>query len=176
MGARGCSTAGTWRCASLLAVLAAEGMRDGWLRTERFDWAKLGTDADGATYAGQVRARHVICCEGAAVVRNPYFSWLPITPNQGEVLDVECPGLSPDQVLNRGAYVVPVGPERFRVGLPTAGRRLPKALRPWGARNWRPGSRWLRICRLPWWGSGPACGRPCATAGRCWARTRWCRR
>ncbi|MFC7670411.1 NAD(P)/FAD-dependent oxidoreductase [Hymenobacter humi] len=116
MGARGCSTAGTWRCASLLAVLAAEGMRDGWLRTERFDWAKLGTDADGATYAGQVRARHVICCEGAAVVRNPYFSWLPITPNQGEVLDVECPGLSPDQVLNRGAYVVPVGPERFRVG------------------------------------------------------------
>ncbi|SFQ56973.1 NAD(P)/FAD-dependent oxidoreductase [Hymenobacter arizonensis] len=100
----------------LLAALAGEGTRDGWLRAETFDWSRLSTDADGATYAGQVRARHVVCCEGAAAVRNPYFSWLPLTPNQGEVLDVECAGLSTAQVLNRGAYVVPVGAARFRVG------------------------------------------------------------
>ena len=100
----------------VLAALAAEGTRDGWLRPETFDWSRLVTGPAGATYAGAVRARHVICCEGAAAVRNPYFSWLPLTPNQGEVLDVECPGLSTEQVLNRGAYVVPVGGARFRVG------------------------------------------------------------
>ncbi|MDO7853655.1 NAD(P)/FAD-dependent oxidoreductase [Hymenobacter convexus] len=100
----------------LLAALAAEGTRDGWLRAEAFDWTKLKTDAGGATYAGRVRARHVICCEGAATVRNPYFGWLPLTPNQGEVLDVECPDLADAQVLNRGAYVVPLGAGRFRVG------------------------------------------------------------
>ncbi|OGX85862.1 hypothetical protein BEN47_14230 [Hymenobacter lapidarius] len=100
----------------LLAVLAAEGTRDGWLRRETFDWTRLVTDPTGAVYAGQVRARHVVCCEGAAAVHNPYFSWLPLTPNQGEVLDVTCAGLSTAQVLNRGAYVVPVGAERFRVG------------------------------------------------------------
>ena len=100
----------------LLAALAAEGTRDGWLRTEKFDWPSLATSSAGATYAGQVRARHVICCEGAAAVRNPYFDWLPLTPNQGEVLDVECADLSAAQVLNRGAYVVPVGAARFRVG------------------------------------------------------------
>ncbi|MBF9224148.1 NAD(P)/FAD-dependent oxidoreductase [Hymenobacter ruricola] len=100
----------------LLAALAAEGTREGWLQPEGFDWSKLTTDDAGATYAGQVRARHVVCCEGAAAVRNPYFSWLPLTPNQGEVLDVECAGLSPAQVLNRGAYVVPLGGGRFRVG------------------------------------------------------------
>ena len=100
----------------LLAALAAEGTRHGWLRSETFDWSRLVTDAAGATYAGQVRVRHVICCEGAAAILNPYFSWLPLTPNQGEVLDVECAGLSPAQVLNRGAYVVPVGAARFRVG------------------------------------------------------------
>ncbi|WP_201986198.1 NAD(P)/FAD-dependent oxidoreductase [Hymenobacter rubidus] len=100
----------------LLAALAAEGTRAGWLRRETFNWAALVTDSAGATYAGQVRARHVICCEGAAAVRNPYFNWLPLTPNQGEVLDVECGGLSAAQVLNRGAYVVPVGANRFRVG------------------------------------------------------------
>ena len=100
----------------LLAALAAEGTRDGWLRPEPFDWEKLAIDPDGATYARQVRARHVVCCEGAAAVRNPFFNWLPLTPNQGEVLDVECTALSPAQVLNRGAYVVPVGQDRFRVG------------------------------------------------------------
>ena len=96
--------------------ISAEGDRDGWLRAEAFDWTQVQFDDEGATYAGQVRARHIICCEGAAAVHNPYFGWLPLTPNQGEVLDVECAGLSPTQVLNRGAYVVPVGGGRFRVG------------------------------------------------------------
>lgn len=100
----------------LLAALDAEGTHAGWLRRETFDWAQLVTDPAGATYAEQVRARHVVCCEGAAAVRNPYFNWLPLTPNQGEVLDVECAGLDTAQVLNRGAYVVPVGDARFRVG------------------------------------------------------------
>ncbi|WP_310398020.1 FAD-dependent oxidoreductase [Hymenobacter sp.] len=100
----------------LLAALAADGTRDGWLRHEAFDWTRLVLDPAAVTYAGQVRARHVICCEGAAAVRNPYFGWLPLTPNQGEVLDVTCAGLSAAQVLNRGAYVVPLGAGRFRVG------------------------------------------------------------
>ncbi len=100
----------------LLAALAAEGLRDGWLYRAAFDWRQLAFGPGGATYAGQVRARYVVCCEGAAAVRNPYFSWLPLTPNQGEVLDVECDDLSAAQVLNRGAYVVPLGEGRFRVG------------------------------------------------------------
>ncbi|HEX8328468.1 MAG TPA: FAD-binding oxidoreductase [Hymenobacter sp.] len=100
----------------LLAALTAEGTRDGWLRREAFDWNQLDNSSGEAVYAGQVRARHVVCCEGAAAVRNPYFSWLPLTPNQGEVLDVDCAGLSAAQVLNRGAYVVPVGDGKFRVG------------------------------------------------------------
>jgi glycine/D-amino acid oxidase-like deaminating enzyme len=100
----------------VLAALADEGTRDGWLRREAFEWSQLVAGTAGSVYDGQVQARHVVCCEGAAAVHNPYFSWLPLTPNQGEVLDVECPGVSAAQVLNRGAYVVPVGGERFRVG------------------------------------------------------------
>lgn len=100
----------------LLEALAADGLREGWLRREAFDWQQADFGPEGATYAGQVRARHIVCCEGAAAVRNPYFSWLPLTPNQGEVLDVRCPGLDAAQVLNRGAYVVPMGGQQFRVG------------------------------------------------------------
>ena len=100
----------------LLAAMAAEGTRDGWLRFEAFDWHRLAFGPAGATYAGHTQAQHVVCCEGAAVVHNPFFRWLPVTPNQGEVLDVACAGLSEAHVLNRGAYVVPVGEGRFRVG------------------------------------------------------------
>ena len=101
----------------LLAALAAQGQTAGWLRAETFDWAQLVSDAAGVTYApGQVRAAQVVCCEGAAVAHNPHFSWLPIAPNQGEVLDVVCLGLDAAQVLNRGGYVVPLGDGQFRVG------------------------------------------------------------
>lgn len=106
--------------AELLGALAAEGTAAGWLRRETFDWARLVSAPVGVepefVYNGTVRARRVVCCEGAEAVHNPYFSWLPLTPNQGEVLDVECAGLDAGQVLNRSAYVVPLGAGRFRVG------------------------------------------------------------
>ena len=101
----------------LLAALSTQGQAAGWLRPETFDWTQLVADGPGASYTlGQVRATHVVCCEGAAAAHNPHFSWLPLVPNQGEVLDVACVGLSAGQVLNRGAYVVPLGAGQFRVG------------------------------------------------------------
>jgi glycine/D-amino acid oxidase-like deaminating enzyme len=105
------------RVAELLGTLAQQGHADGWLREETFQWEALVGDAAGISYApGQVRARQVVCCQGAAALQCPYFAWLPLTPNQGEVLTVEVPGLTATQALNRGAYVVPDGPGRFRVG------------------------------------------------------------
>lgn len=100
----------------LLAALDAEGLAAGWLRHETFAWDELVSGPAGVGYAGRVQARQLVCCEGAAAVQNPYFQWLPLTPNQGEVLDVECAGLAETQVLNRGAYVVPLSESRFRVG------------------------------------------------------------
>jgi len=105
------------RVAELLAALARQGTDEGWLREETFTWENVVSDAAGVAYApGRVRARQVVCCQGAAALNCPYFSWLPLTPNQGEVLAVEVPGLSQKQVLNRGAYVVPDGAGLFRVG------------------------------------------------------------
>lgn len=109
---------GHLRVEALLAALARQGRAAGWLREETFDWAALVAGGNGVAYApGRLRARHVVCCQGAAALACPYFGWLPLTPNQGTVLDVAVPGLSPAQVLNRGAYVVPgTVPGQFRVG------------------------------------------------------------
>ncbi|UOG75551.1 FAD-binding oxidoreductase [Hymenobacter tibetensis] len=104
------------RLRELLAALTSEQLANGGLQHETFTWEQLVIGPAGVTYAGRVRARHLVCCEGAGAVANPYFHWLPITPNQGEVLDVVCSGLTENQVLNKGAYVVPLGNGRFRVG------------------------------------------------------------
>ncbi|TGE21178.1 NAD(P)/FAD-dependent oxidoreductase [Hymenobacter metallicola] len=100
----------------LLTALAEDGLQNGWLRRETFDPGLLVVGPSGVAYGEQVRATHLVFCEGSSATQNPYFNWLPLRPNQGEVLDVECPGLSEAQVLNKGAYVVPLGQQRFRVG------------------------------------------------------------
>ena len=109
---------GHLRVEPLLAALARRGRAEGWLREETFSWDALVADGTGAAYApGQLRVRHVVCCTGAAALASPHFGWLPLTPNQGTVLDVAVPGLSAAQVLNRGAYVVPAPTAgQFRVG------------------------------------------------------------
>jgi len=109
---------GHLRVEALLAALASQGRAEGWLREETFNWEALVADGSGVAYApGQLRAQQVVCCQGAAALACPHFIWLPLTPNQGAVLDVAVPGLSAAQVLNRGAYVVPgLAPGQFRVG------------------------------------------------------------
>ncbi|AYA37437.1 FAD-binding oxidoreductase [Hymenobacter oligotrophus] len=101
---------------ALLDALGNQGREQGWLRPETFVSELLVPDELGVSYGRELRVRHVVFCEGAAVVRNPWFSWLPVTPNQGEVLDVEAPELPAGYVLNRGAYVVPLGNGQVRVG------------------------------------------------------------
>ena len=109
---------GHLRVEALLAALARRARAEGWLREETFSWELLVADGTGMTYApGRLRARQVVCCAGAAALASPHFGWLPLTPNQGAVLDVAVAGLSRAQVLNRGAYVVPTPAKgQFRVG------------------------------------------------------------
>lgn len=104
------------RVRELLTTQATKATQEGWRRVETFVPEHLVIGQTEVCYANRVRAGRVVFCEGAAAVRNPWFSWLPLTPNQGEVLDISCPGLSEMQILNKGAYVVPLGEGRFRVG------------------------------------------------------------
>lgn len=83
---------------------------------EDADWATLETSGAGTRLNG-IRARRLICCDGAAAVRNPLFRWLPFRPVGGETLTVRLDGVPDfDEVIQHGKWILSLGKNRFRIG------------------------------------------------------------
>jgi len=91
----------------LLDSVRARMRRLGLLREERFLPAELVVNGDGVQY-GDIEARRLVFCDGAAGFDSPYFSRLPFAPNKGEALIVEVPNLGmKDMVAKKGISLVP---------------------------------------------------------------------
>lgn len=58
----------------------------------------------------------VIFCEGYKVVQNPYFNFLPFTPNKGELIEIYAPKLKLETIAVGGTFILPLGDGRFKVG------------------------------------------------------------
>lgn len=57
-----------------------------------------------------------IDCRGLAATLDPAWAGVPWAWARGEILEVEVAGLDPDDILNRGRWVLPVGEGRAWVG------------------------------------------------------------
>ena len=57
-----------------------------------------------------------IFCEGFQAVNNPFFNYLPFSPVKGEVLDISIEGIELSEIINQGAFVVPLSANTFRLG------------------------------------------------------------
>lgn len=91
------------------ALLISTGQYD----SSRFNYESLAVEGD--LLYKDLAADKIIFCEGAHVKSNPFFSWLPIRPLGGEVLEIEL-NEQPDFLYNRHVYVVPTSERRFKVG------------------------------------------------------------
>lgn len=58
----------------------------------------------------------IIDCTGYRALNDPLWSWLPIEPSKGEILDVTIPGLGLEEILTNGTWILPVGNDRYRIG------------------------------------------------------------
>lgn len=85
------------------------------LREERLNLSALEVTPEGVHYAG-VSARYLIFCEGAAIVNNPWFNYIPFLLNKGEVLHVQVPGFSTPDIVKRSISMVPRGEDTYWVG------------------------------------------------------------
>jgi glycine oxidase len=79
-----------------------------------FDPAKVLLTPDFVEYE-DLRAGHLILCEGLHAKANPLTAWLPLHSLKGETLDIAL-DRELQVVLNRGIYIVPAGSNRYKVG------------------------------------------------------------
>lgn len=83
---------------------------------EEFDPEKLRIGENEIVYDERISAQQLIFCEGHLMTKNPLFSFVPLRPAKGQLLHVHIPGLALTDVLNRGAYLLPLGNELFVLG------------------------------------------------------------
>ncbi|MDO5509157.1 MAG: FAD-dependent oxidoreductase [Weeksellaceae bacterium] len=86
------------------------------IRTEQFMHSKLQSTADNTWRYDDLQAKHVIFAEGVQVKNNPYFSWVPIEPNKGEVLTLEIQESIPGAIWKKKCFLMPRSSGEYYVG------------------------------------------------------------
>ena len=82
---------------------------------ERFDYQALEILADEVIYKN-FRAKKIVFCEGYYASQNPYFDWLPFNPAKGETLIAEMDDYGITEIVNQGAWIIPLGDNQYRFG------------------------------------------------------------
>ncbi len=107
---------------------------NGSYRAADIDPSAIRADAGGVTWE-DVRATHVVFCQGHRGAENPFFDWVPFKSAKGEILEVEIPGFHQKRILNSGGWLLPVGGGRFRAGSTYSWDPLDTEPTKWGERR-----------------------------------------
>jgi glycine oxidase len=87
--------------------------KTGKLSVESIDYDLL--DPEKGTYKGE-SFEYIVFCEGKDSLYNPWFGYLPLQATKGDVLTIQCEGISQNESLNRKCFMMPIGEHQFRVG------------------------------------------------------------
>ncbi len=88
---------------------------EGKLITTHFDYSQLIIGDDEITYQ-KYHAQKIIFCEGANLLQNPFFKWLPLIGNKGEYLIVKIPSLTLNVILKTAIALIPLGNQLYKFG------------------------------------------------------------
>ena len=80
-----------------------------------FDYAELEMIDDAVSWKGK-RFDHVVFCEGAAAVDNPWFRWLPFQLSKGELIEIQSDESLPKSIINRKHWLLPQSDKSAKVG------------------------------------------------------------
>jgi len=83
------------------------------LETAAVDYNAI--DPEKGTYQGE-QFDYIIFAEGKDLLKNPWFSYLPLEATKGELLTIEAPSIPQTESLNRKCFMFPIGNAQFRVG------------------------------------------------------------
>jgi glycine oxidase len=86
------------------------------LSEEIFDEERIELNTGGVTY-GDINARHLILCQGAALSGNKLTSNLPLKPAKGEILLVRTQDYNREDIIpQNGVFMLPLGDHLYKVG------------------------------------------------------------
>jgi len=72
-------------------------------------------DAEGVLWRNEVRARHLVCCQGHESLDYPWFNSVPLRRAKGEILSLRIPGLHEPRIVSRDKWLLPDG-DHFQAG------------------------------------------------------------
>lgn len=84
-------------------------------QNETFDYSAISIREEHVVYKN-FKAKYIVFAEGFGMVKNPYFSDLPLHVAKGEVLTIKAPDLKMEFILKSSVFVVPELDACYSVG------------------------------------------------------------
>lgn len=82
---------------------------------QAFKYSDLDISGGFVTWK-DVRAKRLVFCEGYRGVYNPWFSGAGFNPVQGDILTFTTTAEMPDEIINKGKWLLPLSRYRYRLG------------------------------------------------------------
>ncbi|NNL81113.1 MAG: FAD-binding oxidoreductase [Flavobacteriaceae bacterium] len=82
---------------------------------QSFDHDQMIIEQDVIRYKN-ITAKNIVFCEGFGMLKNPFFNYLPLAGNKGELLLIETSVLNIDFILKSNMFFIPLGGQHYLVG------------------------------------------------------------
>ena len=101
--------------ASLLNDLRDYFEDHGALRRHAIEYSEITMTSEHVKVAG-ISARRVIFCEGHRMTSNPWFSYLPVQPDKGELLTIAAGPTLTTSIISGSYWLLPLSNGAYRLG------------------------------------------------------------
>ncbi|NNK76580.1 MAG: FAD-dependent oxidoreductase [Maribacter sp.] len=87
----------------------------GKLLAKTFDFDALVVEKEYVKY-NSIKARKIVFATGFGLKSNPFFNYLPLQGNKGELMTIKAPRLKEKSIIKSGVFIIPLGEDLYRVG------------------------------------------------------------
>lgn len=89
--------------------------QDSLLIETTFEHEQVEITLTGIRY-GDIHTKNLVFCEGVGMSRNPFFRYLPLQENKGELITLKAPLLKLKEVIKSSLFIIPLGNDFYKVG------------------------------------------------------------